>query len=253
MKPTSVICTTYNRKKMTEEWLDHIGPCLPDKAEVIVSDDCSTDGTQDMLASYKAPYPMKVVTKEVRGGFSDTAGRAQDVATGNWVLVTQNDCMFKKDSIDALIETFKTVEWECGREIGCIGIAGGIVLRDRNHDLLDWSNWNGDGVVGYNMKILFRYVQVDYLNGFLLLYRRKLATKHNIRFDPKYIPSWDDVDISYQFHRNGYPVMMVSMDAYDIPHIHHIRNVTIKDPVVFPEYNKGNVEMKRRFLSKWYE
>jgi glycosyltransferase involved in cell wall biosynthesis len=194
---------------------------------------------------------MTIVTKKDRKGFSDTAAQAQDIARGQWVLVTQNDCMFKQGSIDVLIRTFIEVEKEIGREIGCIGIAGGVILRDRGYDFEDWSNWNGDGVVGYNQKISFRYVEVDYLNGFLLLYRGDVARRLGIRFDSQYFCSCDDADISYQFsHRNHLPTIMVSMDAYNIPLIHHMRNQTI--PNVFPGYARDNKICREMFVKKWF-
>jgi len=57
----SVLCPTYNQKKYIAQCLDSVLSQETDFAfEVIVKDDCSTDGTSDIVRSYAERYPDKV-------------------------------------------------------------------------------------------------------------------------------------------------------------------------------------------------
>jgi len=263
VKTLSIICTNYNRKGLTKKWLKNIEQRWPKiSTELIMIDDCSTDGTSQFLSKYKKNKKswydsingeFNLILKDKNTGFADTCKVAQEQANSDWILITQNDVEFSSGSIDALIATFERLENELG-DIGCIGIAGGLVQRKARGEVLtthDWSHWNGDGLIGYKQKIAFDYVQVDYLNGFLLLYRGDVARKKGIYFDPRYRFYWEDIDICYQFSRiHKLRCLMVSMDANSIPHINHIRNQTITK--IIPEYQQVNDEMEKVFRKKWY-
>ena len=57
----SVLCPTYNQKKYITQCLDSVLSQETDFAfEVIVKDDCSTDGTSDIVREYAQRYPDKV-------------------------------------------------------------------------------------------------------------------------------------------------------------------------------------------------
>ena len=54
----SVICVTYNHEKYIRQALDSILSQKTDFAfEVLVGEDCSTDGTADILREYEKLYP----------------------------------------------------------------------------------------------------------------------------------------------------------------------------------------------------
>ena len=57
----SVLCPTYNQKKYIAQCLDSVLGQETDFAfEVIVKDDCSTDGTSDIIREYAERYPDRV-------------------------------------------------------------------------------------------------------------------------------------------------------------------------------------------------
>ena len=54
----SILCTTFNQKKYVHETLSSfISQKTRYKFEVIVHDDCSTDGTTDIIREFKDMYP----------------------------------------------------------------------------------------------------------------------------------------------------------------------------------------------------
>ena len=53
----SVICVTYNHEKYIREALDSILMQKTNFAfEILIGEDCSTDGTRDILKEYEAKY-----------------------------------------------------------------------------------------------------------------------------------------------------------------------------------------------------
>lgn len=58
----SVICVTYNHEKYIREALDSILMQKTDfDFEILIGEDCSTDGTRDILREYEAKYPERFV------------------------------------------------------------------------------------------------------------------------------------------------------------------------------------------------
>lgn len=55
----SIIITTYNRSEVLEQNLDQFQLQTDMDFEIVVAIDGSTDDTKEMLANYKAPFPIK--------------------------------------------------------------------------------------------------------------------------------------------------------------------------------------------------
>ena len=99
----SVVIPNYNGEALLPEILPTViraleefvsraeaHPALTGTAcEIIVSDDCSTDGSLALLAT-KFPI-VKVITASVNGGFSRTANRGVAAAGNDWVLLLNSD------------------------------------------------------------------------------------------------------------------------------------------------------------------
>lgn len=90
----SVCVMTYNQEKFIAECLQTIIDQQTDfEFEVIVADDCSTDGTQEIIKDFAKKYPNKIVpvlnTKNVGVGLNYRA--AHDRAIGEYVAHCDGD------------------------------------------------------------------------------------------------------------------------------------------------------------------
>lgn len=92
-QPTvSVIMATYNGEKYIREQLDSILQQTYPIHEIIIQDDCSTDGTMDILASYAKQYPIiKVERNRQNQGCNVTFKVAAMRATGDFVAISDQD------------------------------------------------------------------------------------------------------------------------------------------------------------------
>ena len=87
MKLSIIICT-YNREKELRRALECVfGQKTSFGFEVIVGNDCSTDGTEELLASFKERYPeiLKVSSLEKNSGVGTNWAKAMMLAQGEYI------------------------------------------------------------------------------------------------------------------------------------------------------------------------
>ena len=118
----SVVIPTYNRKDMLKECLDSLfNQTYPkDKYEIIVVNDGSTDGTEEVLKEYakKAPCAFKWLTQQNKGSY---AARNLGIknARGEIICFTDDDCIADKRWLEELVRGFTD---------GGIGGVGGRII-----------------------------------------------------------------------------------------------------------------------------
>lgn len=135
----SVVIPTWNTAAMTLACCRAVLAQLPAGSEVIVVDDASTDGTAEQLAS-ELPG-VRVVRREVNGGFTAAANDGVAQASGELVMVLNSDAVVQPGAIDALVVAFArdarlgvagaqllnpdhTPQWSGGREPTLAWLAG---------------------------------------------------------------------------------------------------------------------------------
>lgn len=83
----SIAIITYNQKDYLRECIES---CLAQdypNFEIVVADDCSTDGTKDLLREYDAKYPGKFVLRlaEKNQGITPNSNAAHFACTGQYI------------------------------------------------------------------------------------------------------------------------------------------------------------------------
>lgn len=86
----SVIIPCYNEKTTIEAILALVKKQVPD-AEIIIIDDCSTDGTRDILREKIAPQVSKILYHDVNQGKGAACATGFRAATGDIVLIQDAD------------------------------------------------------------------------------------------------------------------------------------------------------------------
>ena len=93
----SVICITYNHGELLRQSLDSMINQQTDFAfEIIVHDDCSTDGTTDILREYAELYPQLIVPmyeskNQYLSGRRIVREIAKDMARGKYIAFCEGD------------------------------------------------------------------------------------------------------------------------------------------------------------------
>ena len=105
-KPKVSICVpTYNRKKYLKETLDSILAQTYKEYEIVVVDDGSTDGTEDMIKQFGVP-----ITYHWQGNGGDAAARNKliELAQGKYISFIDSDDLLFPDAIERLVKVMET-------------------------------------------------------------------------------------------------------------------------------------------------
>lgn len=105
----SVMIITYNQADLIEETIMSVlsKPVYPN-LEIVVADDCSTDGAQAVLKDIQARYPdtIKLILNEKNLGITRNCNAAFFATTGEFVAVLGGDDLFKPTKIQKQVDQF---------------------------------------------------------------------------------------------------------------------------------------------------
>ena len=200
----SIIIPVFNQLRFTRACLDSLrGNQGTERFEVIVVDDCSTDGTaQDVPRIPGVVY----LRNETNSGFIVSCNRGAEAARGKNLVFLNNDTLVRPGWLTALIDTFAEEPRAgiVGSKLlypnGRLQEAGGIVWRDAS----GWNYGNSDdpGKPEYN------YLrEVDYCSAAALMIPKSLFASVG-GFDSRYAPAYyEDTDLSFKVRQAGYKVL----------------------------------------------
>jgi len=97
----SVVIPTYNRASFLEETIDSVLAQTFQRFELIVVDDGSTDGTQEILSGYGEK--IRVITQANQGP-SAARNRGIEEAKGEWIAFLDSDDAWKPDKLKKQIQ-----------------------------------------------------------------------------------------------------------------------------------------------------
>jgi len=208
---------------------------------VIVVDDASSDETPALLARTQG---LRVVRTAENVGFVEACNRGVEVASGEYVVLLNNDTEVEPGWLDALHGTAAA-----DPTVGIVGAkllypdrtvqeAGGIVWADGD----GWNYGRGD----HDYVAHYRYVRdVDYVSGACLLVRRAILAATG-GLDRRYAPAYyEDVDLAFAARALGYRVVYQPRAVV----VHHEGLSHGTDPAAGGK--RFQVRNRARFAEKW--
>lgn len=101
----SVIIPTYNSRKYIEEALNSVFKQTYKDLEIIVVDDGSIDGTEELLKKYKDQI---IYIKKTNGGEASARNKGLEVAKGDHICFLDADDLYVDDKIEKQIKTLNS-------------------------------------------------------------------------------------------------------------------------------------------------
>jgi O-antigen biosynthesis protein len=201
---SSIVIPVFNQFRFTQACLaslqEHQGP---ERFEIIVVDDCSTDGTAETVPRITGVVYLR---NEANYGFIASCNRGAEKARGKYLIFLNNDTLVRQGWLTALLDTFAQ-ESEAGivgskliYPDGRLQEAGGIIWRDA-------SGWNY-GRLNDPEKPEYSYLrEVDYCSAAALMIPKALF--HSVGgFDSRYAPAYyEDTDLAFKVRQAGYKVL----------------------------------------------
>lgn len=179
MVKVSVIIPVYNTEKYLRKCLDSVcGQTLSD-IEIICINDCSTDGSLQILQEYAAnDNRIKLIDFEKNQGAATARNKGLDIAQGEYIGFVDSDDWIDLDFYEKLYQ--KAIE------TGADVVKGNIVQYLENIDKLEVIKWDDNNKIACNKSsFIYGFTTAIYKNSFLLEKKIKFP-QHLINYEDPY-------------------------------------------------------------------
>jgi glycosyltransferase involved in cell wall biosynthesis len=100
----SVALATYNGEKFLQEQLESLSRQALQPAELVVRDDCSCDGTIQILEAFAAiaPFPVRITVNEQNRGPIETFLEVASQCSGEWIAYCDQDDVWLEGKLERI-------------------------------------------------------------------------------------------------------------------------------------------------------
>jgi GT2 family glycosyltransferase len=235
---TSIVILTYNKLEYTKQCIESIREFTEkDSYELIVVDNNSTDETTNWLKEQK---DIKTIFNEDNKGFPKGCNQGIELATGDNVLLLNNDTVVAKNWLDNLITALYSDE--------TVGAVGPVTNNCSNAQSIavPYNNIEEMKVFAeiYNKSNSENWEHRLILIGFCLLVKKDVVDKIGL-LDERFSPgNYEDDDYCFRITEAGYKLILCK-DTF----IHHYGSVSFgADSITFNNLMFTN---GIKFKDKW--
>ncbi|MBE6219451.1 MAG: glycosyltransferase family 2 protein [Rikenellaceae bacterium] len=112
MPQVSIITPTYNCARFIEETIKSVQAQTFTDWEMIISDDCSTDNTKEVIAPYLASDSrIKYICNDKNSGAAITRNNALRIASGRWIAFLDSDDLWLPEKLEKQISFMETNDY----------------------------------------------------------------------------------------------------------------------------------------------
>jgi GT2 family glycosyltransferase/radical SAM superfamily enzyme YgiQ (UPF0313 family)/tetratricopeptide (TPR) repeat protein len=214
----SVVIPTYNRRAILRKTLLALmsQTCAPEKFEVIVVDDGSTDDTVAMVRQFNAPFALRILVAE-HAGANAARNLGIRAAQGRVVIITGDDMIPEPSFLEAHAGFHERHPSELDAMLGFIDWSPEIAVTPFMKFIV--SPEGGQQFAFHEVRKGKADFRLFYTSNLSL--KRDLLLKQPVLFDQDFTyPAYDDVELGYRLSAQGlqlhYNAMAVTCHHHEI-------------------------------------
>jgi GT2 family glycosyltransferase len=202
----SIIILNFNGKEFLKDCINSVLSQSYNDFEVILFDNNSSDGSPDYIKENFHDERIRVIISDKNLGFAGGNNKAYESATGELIVLLNNDTTVEKDWLSELVKTIASDE-EVGMAQSLV-ITEGISLKyyEKNgtinlfgHNIMEVFDIGNDGVG-----------EIFQANGCSLIVKRKILDETGGLFPDEYFAYAEDSYLSFKVKFAGYKILHTS-------------------------------------------
>jgi hypothetical protein len=172
---------------------------------IVVTSDVTLEQTRHCLACLSCssiPYELIIVQNQRDWSFAKRVNQGIAASRGDYILLLNDDCFVKPDTIQKLLAT-------CSRsEVGVVGgllsLADGRVQHAGGY--IDWNKQKAGNIGRGTRQVFTKATECDFITGALLMIKRSVVAQIGL-MDEHYEATYEDVDWCVRAARAGYHIV----------------------------------------------
>ena len=227
-KDLSIIIVSFNTKNLLKSCIESIIENTGKVSyEIIVIDNASKDGSNDLVKDYAKKYQIKLIENIVNIGFGSANNQGIKESTGKYILFLNSDTLIKNHTIEkmyswmeihpkvgvascALLNNDGSLQGTGGYFPSLIRVFSWMTIQDIPfvdslikpfHPMKSKSFRKGDAFYKEEKEL-------DWVTGAFLLTRKKIMDKVGY-FDEDYFMYTEEVDYCYRVKKEGWKIFYV--------------------------------------------
>ncbi|MCL6098899.1 MAG: glycosyltransferase [Bacteroidetes bacterium] len=239
----SIITLTYNALNYTKEFIASLQKYTTGDYELIVIDNCSTDGTQSYLDGLGKKYEnIKIVLNNENKGFPAAVNQGILESRGEYIVVANNDIVFTDQWLEKMIESAAS-----DNKIGMVGpisniVSGVQIDKDTKYTSLDGMHEYASSISAKNKNEKLFFPRIAFL---CTLIKKEVIDKIG-GLDERFSPgNYEDDDFCLRAQLAGFKTV-IAKDVF----IHHYGSKSFKADGE-KKYAERLEVNKKKFVEKW--